>query len=453
MASVENKDTQENDIENKRKAITKRGLTGLQNMGNTCYMNSAIQCLSNSDWFCSYIKHGKFKQDLKENIEKRLILAEKKRLGLKPDDPIPDNKKAEMKLPNNKDINAMAEKSVAFNLFILLNEMWKEKSVLITPKGFKETIGRINDTFKGNNQNDSQEFMSFVLDKIHEETKTEVTISPQNIPDNIKNYIKVRRNFKNLIKDKSGSDPDSKAERTRLISEFKQYRKHHPVEMANVKYLSYWRNYLKKNQSIITSLYTGLFYTEKKCRECDNISIMFEPYSILSLPIPNKDSTLEECLKTYATKEVLSGANQYRCDECRKKVDAESNAYIWESPDFLIIQLKRFTNDGQRTSKNSSFVSFPVTDLKLNEIYSPYNAHEDVYDLYAVIQQMGQLSGGHYIAHAKNCINGEWYEFDDDDIMRIPPEKVKDTVVSNKSYTLFYKKRQPDASKLDIDAI
>lgn len=32
------------------------GATGLKNLGNTCYMNSIIQCLVNLEPFCEYLK-------------------------------------------------------------------------------------------------------------------------------------------------------------------------------------------------------------------------------------------------------------------------------------------------------------------------------------------------------------------------------------------------------------
>src|ERR1700744_1813010 len=98
-----------------RKNITVRGLTGLRNVGNTCYINSAIQCISATPMLLSYVVKGKFKEDLKNNITEKIA----------------DKKTKELKLAEGteidifvKDVNTEIKKSVVYNLYILLKEMW-----------------------------------------------------------------------------------------------------------------------------------------------------------------------------------------------------------------------------------------------------------------------------------------------------------------------------------------
>ena len=42
------------------------GLTGLQNLGNTCFMNSSIQCVSNTRFLTDYFLTDRFRQELNE---------------------------------------------------------------------------------------------------------------------------------------------------------------------------------------------------------------------------------------------------------------------------------------------------------------------------------------------------------------------------------------------------
>jgi len=45
---------------------SKQGLVGLQNLGNTCFMNSGLQCLSNTKELTEYFLSDKFMAEINE---------------------------------------------------------------------------------------------------------------------------------------------------------------------------------------------------------------------------------------------------------------------------------------------------------------------------------------------------------------------------------------------------
>ena len=49
-----------------------------------------------------------------------------------------------------------------------METLWKN-DVYVTPKDFKEVLGTINEQFSGDEQQDSQEFVSFLIDNLHED--------------------------------------------------------------------------------------------------------------------------------------------------------------------------------------------------------------------------------------------------------------------------------------------
>ncbi|CAK9160860.1 unnamed protein product [Ilex paraguariensis] len=183
------------------------GLTGLYNLGNTCFMNSAIQCLVHTPTLVDYFL-GDFRIDLNFGNP----------LGM-----------------NGKLALAFGD---------LLRKLWAPGATPVDPGMFKSTLAGFAPQFSGYNQHDSQEFLAFLLDGLHEDLNR-VKCKP---------YIAV----------KDAEDrPDE--------------------EVAD----EHWRNHLTRNDSIIVDACQGQYLSTLFCPMCKKKSITFDPFMYLSLPLPS----------------------------------------------------------------------------------------------------------------------------------------------------------------------
>ncbi|KAJ9425218.1 hypothetical protein QL093DRAFT_2236246 [Fusarium oxysporum] len=192
------------------------GVVGLQNLGNTCYMNSALQCVRSVEELTKYFLTNEYLNEVnKTNL-----------LGY-----------------NGK---------VAITYGNLLKEIYTEGRGSVTPRDFKNTIGRCRSTFSGYGQQDSQEFLGFLLDALQEDL-SRVKKKP---------YIE---------------KPDSTDDMINNPEAIK--------EMAD----KVWDITRLRDDSVIADLFTGLYKSTLKCPECGKISITFDPFNNLTLPIPVED--------------------------------------------------------------------------------------------------------------------------------------------------------------------
>ncbi|XP_074646893.1 ubiquitin carboxyl-terminal hydrolase 15-like isoform X2 [Tubulanus polymorphus] len=191
------------------KSSSAPGLCGLSNLGNTCFMNSALQCLSNVTNLTSFFLSDHWKDELNYDNP----------LGMKGE--------------------------IAKAYVELIRNMWSGKYSYTVPRNFKIAVGKFAPQFSGYQQQDSQELMAFLLDGLHEDL----------------NRIKKKPYIEQ--KDHDGR-PDE--------------------ELAREA----WFNYQKRNDSIIVDTFHGLLKSTLVCPECTKISVTFDPFCYLSLPLPIK---------------------------------------------------------------------------------------------------------------------------------------------------------------------
>jgi ubiquitin C-terminal hydrolase len=131
---------------------------GLINRGNTCYLNTSIQCLSSIPELTEYFINNDYEKDINHrlNLEK-----------------------------NKKEIN---KKNITY--IILSKEYAKLIKALsssknsIEPKTFHQCIQKFEPTFEGFQQQDAQESLGYILDSLHEGLHYEVDIHPDGSIEN-----------------------------------------------------------------------------------------------------------------------------------------------------------------------------------------------------------------------------------------------------------------------------
>lgn len=115
------------------------GLVGLRNVGNTCFLNSGLQCLLASapmvEYFAEFFSHPSNVRE-KEDCLKKCLSAD---------------------------------------FSDLLKQVWQGDFKMIKPQVFKDALAEIHPQFKGTQQHDCQEFLALLLDTLHEELRASRT--------------------------------------------------------------------------------------------------------------------------------------------------------------------------------------------------------------------------------------------------------------------------------------
>jgi ubiquitin C-terminal hydrolase len=325
-----------------------KGVSGLTNLGNTCFVNSCVQILYHT------YELTEFCEETEENTSDDYLLL-KEWLGLK-------------------------------------EVLWSKKCV-VSPNRFIHVLHNVSQKknisiFSDFSQNDSSEFLLFLLNTFHEglpKIKTHNKIKCKGIDEICQNYLE------SIIKN---------GEYSKIIELF----------------------YGIKISSLIN---------DKKV-----ISVKPELFFVFHLPIPeSNEPTIEECFDLYMRDEILEGENGIINEKTQEKENVVKKTGIWDFPKILIVDFQRFKLYNFIARKKQNFVSY-TESLDLSKYLVGKNKGKSYkYELYGISNHSGSVNGGHYTSYIKN-VNNKWYSYNDTIVKEIPINEI----FSPKAYCLFYRK-------------
>jgi hypothetical protein len=126
----------------------------------------------------------------------------------------------------------------------------------------------------------------------------------------------------------------------------------------------------------------------------------------LTLPVQKFESIRESLATQFNETETLSGSNQYFCETCNAKADAQLGVKIETLPPILVLSLGRFEYDLQAGDriKNSKRFSFPTTLDMSPYLVSKDSSHQ--YSLFSVVIHRGKSAlMGHYHAYIRDLLS------------------------------------------------
>ena len=370
---------------------------GLINLGQTCYMNSVLQCFSNLYQITNYFL----------NPEKQAIIQK------------------HMKSTDHKEDSLLC---LAYK--DLIDHLWKgTPNQPFSPIKFKKRLEKLNPLFSANTAGDSKDFSIYLIMQLHTELNN-IEVNPdiskfENVPEN--NNINPHDQNQVL----NAFVRNFAIENYSLISSYFYGITQGQFECQRCKLKLSQRSI---NLSPIKYNYENFFYLEFPLDEVRKFKA--EQNNMLAQYQSINEVTIHDCFHYYQKINSITGY----CEKCRVD-NAKINTMntIFSPSSILMIILNR----GKGIQFKIKINFEPLLDITNIVI----NSGNQYYELQGIVKHFGESSSyGHFIAYCRSAVpmfHNNWYCYNDQTVVEV--NNWKDIVEKGDTYILFYELKEKKA--------
>ena len=363
-------------------------LIGLNNIGATCFINSTLQCLSQTEGLSNYFLEAKNKDRI---------------------------------FNNNIALSNMNENQLSPFYFELIKNLWNNNGPKsFSPYKFINKINEMNSLFKTGQAGDSKDFIIYILEQIHKELKK--PINKKNIinSETLNQYDKINA-FNHFFSDFQNE--------CSIISDLFFGFTETTNECLNCKNL-YNSQGLMNPICYNYQIFNCLIFPLEEVKKMKNNSIQSNNIQMNQ----NNRVNLYECFFYNQKTELFTGENRNYCNICKQLYDSLYTSKIFISPNVLVLILNRGKG-------NIYDVKLDFTEIiDIGQFVLQKDKPQMIYNLYGVITHIGQSGpSAHFMAACKNYMDNKWYRFND--AMINPITNIQEEVIEfGTPYILFYQK-------------